>query len=350
MLNDLELMELALSEARKCPRTVRPNPRVGCALQSAEGRVVSDHHKTFGGPHAERFVLDRCLEEEIDTKGAVVAINLEPCSHFGKTNPCVDALIEAKVRRVLIGVSDPNPLVNGKGIERLLENDIEVVSGFLEDQSIAVNREWLHAQNNKRPFITVKMATTMDGQWFGADGNSHWITSEKCREFSHQLRARVDAILSSATTIKKDNSAFTARLNDQVVSEEDQPKVYVLSRGERQSFDGLKIAEHPKGFEWIQKTEQLPVETILDDFFQAGVFDLMVEAGPRFTGFILNEFPVDEIHLYMGAIFLGQGRENFTQSLDIIGHGVLPGKQLKINKIEQIDEANILLVLQPKTK
>lgn len=350
MLNDIELMELAFEEAALSPRTVRPNPKVGCVLQSKSGKVIRGHHKVCGEAHAEAEVLAKCLAEGVPTEGAVVAVTLEPCAHQGRTPPCVDALIKAKVSRVLIGVADPNPDVDGKGIEKLLKNNIEVVSGFLEDQAIAVNREWLHAQKTKRPFITLKMATSLDGQWFGADGNSHWITSENAREYSHKLRARVDAIMTSSKTIVQDNAAFTARINDEAIPDELQPLVYILSRKERKNFDGLRIMDHPKGYEWIKKTDDMPVETILTNFFEAGIYDLMVEAGPRFIGFILNEFPVDEIHLYMGSIFLGQGRENFTQSLDIIGEGILPGMQLKINKIEQIDDEDILLVLQPKRR
>lgn len=172
-----------------------------CFLKTEEEFLAK--HEVFGGPHAEVNLFKKAHEAGIKIEGSTVAVTLEPCSHFGKTPPCADLLIKEKIKKVIIGLIDPFEKVAGQGIAKLQAAGIEVEIDVHKDQCEALNREWLFAHKNKRPFVTLKMATSLDGKFFSHSGASQWITGPEARNHAQQLRARVDAMISSWKTVLK---------------------------------------------------------------------------------------------------------------------------------------------------
>jgi diaminohydroxyphosphoribosylaminopyrimidine deaminase/5-amino-6-(5-phosphoribosylamino)uracil reductase len=189
-----------------------PNPRVGCVLVH-QGRVVgSGYHRALGEPHAEAAAIADAGEE---ARGATLYVNLEPCAHQGRTPPCVDLIIESGIKRVVASITDPNPLVDGRGFSLLRDAGIEVEVGLLADEARGINEPFLHWHRRRVPLVTLKAALSLDGRLAADDGFSKWITGEQARLFSHRLRFRHDAILVGAGTVRRDNPRLTARLDGQ---------------------------------------------------------------------------------------------------------------------------------------
>lgn len=206
-----EYMWLAIKLALKAQGQTSPNPLVG-ALIVKNGIIVGrGFHCQAGTPHAE---INALTEAGNKAQGAELYVNLEPCSHFGRTPPCVDAIIQKKIMKVFMGMVDPNPLVRGKGIRRLKEAGIEVATGILEKECRKLNEVFIKYITTKRPFVILKAAASLDGRVAAESGDSQWITNEKSREYVHQLRSTVDAVLVGIGTVKKDDPLLTCRLKN----------------------------------------------------------------------------------------------------------------------------------------
>ena len=206
-----EYMWLAIKLALKAQGQTSPNPLVG-ALIVKNGTIVGrGFHRQAGTPHAEINALTEAVNK---AQGAELYLNLEPCSHFGRTPPCVDAIIQKKIMKVFVGMVDPNPLVRGKGIRRLKEAGIEVTTGILEKECRKLNEVFIKYITTKRPFVILKAAASLDGRVAAESGDSQWITNEKSREYVHQLRSAVDAVLVGIGTVKKDDPQLTCRLKN----------------------------------------------------------------------------------------------------------------------------------------
>lgn len=206
---DLEYMRRALSLAARGAGHVSPNPLVGAVIVR-DGRVIGEGwHAMFGGPHAERNALANCTESP---RGATIYVTLEPCCHHGKTPPCTDALIEQGLARVVVGSSDPNPLVAGKGVQILREHGIEVVENVLKDECDCLNAPFFHYIRNKTPFVVLKYAMTMDGKIATRTGASQWITGDMAREQVHRDRNRYTAIMVGVGTVLADDPMLTCRI------------------------------------------------------------------------------------------------------------------------------------------
>ena len=202
-------MRVALREAAKGLGRTSPNPAVGAVLVK-NGRVVArGHHALAGGPHAEVVAIRAAGAR---ARGADLYTTLEPCDHYGKTPPCSRAILDAGVRRVFVGSSDPNPLVNGKGVARLRAAGVGVVAGVLRADCDALNAHWFRFIRDRRPFVTLKAAATLDGRIATRTGDSRWVTGEEARRWVHHLRDRVDAVLVGAGTARADDPRLTARL------------------------------------------------------------------------------------------------------------------------------------------
>ncbi len=202
-------MRAALRLARRGAGTVSPNPLVGAILVRGGKIVGSGYHRFFGGPHAECNALEIAGEK---ARGADLYINLEPCSHFGKTPPCSDALIAAGIRRAFIGMQDPNPLVSGSGIKKLAAAGIAVETGILERECRQLNEAFIKYITSKIPFVYLKLAASLDGKIATASGDSKWITGTASRALVHALRSRVDAVMVGIGTVLSDDPQLTARL------------------------------------------------------------------------------------------------------------------------------------------
>ncbi|HET7824263.1 MAG TPA: bifunctional diaminohydroxyphosphoribosylaminopyrimidine deaminase/5-amino-6-(5-phosphoribosylamino)uracil reductase RibD, partial [Anaeromyxobacter sp.] len=202
-------MRLALREAHKGLGRTSPNPAVGAVIVRS-GRVVArGHHAKAGGPHAEVVALRAAGAR---ARGADLYTTLEPCDHWGRTPPCSRAILDAGVRRVFVGSSDPNPLVNGKGVARLRAAGVEVVQAVLREECDALNAHWFRFIRDHRPYVTLKAAVTLDGRLATRTGDARWVTGEEARRWVHRLRDRVDAILVGAGTARADDPRLTARL------------------------------------------------------------------------------------------------------------------------------------------
>lgn len=190
--------------------SVSPNPLVGCVIVK-DGRIIGEGwHRIFGEAHAEVNAL-RSVEDPADLAGATVYVTLEPCSHTGKTPPCADLLIEKKVAEVVLAVEDPNPLVNGKGVEKLRKSGMSVTVGVMAEEAAWMNRRFLTAIKKNRPFVLLKWAQTMDGFIAKENHDSKWISNSYSRKLAHKFRTEEDAILVGSNTVVYDDPQLTAR-------------------------------------------------------------------------------------------------------------------------------------------
>ncbi len=208
-MTDLEYMELALSLAKKGAGAVNPNPMVGAVIVK-NGKIIGQgYHMKYGDLHAERNAIASCTESP---EGATIYVTLEPCCHYGKTPPCTEAIIDNKISRVVIGSSDPNPLVAGKGVKILENAGISVTEGILKEECDKLNRVFFHYIKTKTPYVVMKYAMTADGKIAAYTGESKWITGEEARAQVHRDRNRYSAIMIGIGTLLRDDPLLTCRL------------------------------------------------------------------------------------------------------------------------------------------
>lgn len=324
---DAIYMARAIGLAKKGLYTTDPNPRVGCVLVKDNVVIGEGWHVKAGQGHAEI----EALKAVSDAKGATAYVTLEPCSHHGRTPPCCDALIKAGVSRVVAAMQDPNPLVAGRGLERLKAAGIEVSCSILEQDAQALNRGFIKRMTENRPFVRSKLAMSLDGRTAMASGESKWITSAEARSDVHKLRAQSSAILTGISTVLADDPALNARLGDEVVQPirvvlDSQLKMPVTARMASLSGRSLILtcsqdkqrrqALQQAGFEVYGLAEnegRLDLNAVLDFLASQQINEVLVEAGAVLNGALMAENLVDEWIVYMAPCVLGdQGRGLFT--------------------------------------
>lgn len=294
-------MGQALALAASVHGTVGPNPRVGCVLVDDDGEVVATGaHEGAGTPHAEVVALTRAGDR---ARGTIAYVTLEPCNHHGLTPPCAQALLAAGVSRVHYAVADPTPVAGG-GALFLSEHGVEVVLGPLTDEASRFLEPWLFAVTHDRPFVTYKVASTIDGYIAAADGSSRWITGEPAREWVHRLRATVDAVAVGAGTYRADSPHLTVR-GLEVVK---QPLRVIL--GNIQDDDFFVI------------TERDP-HTVLQQLFEQGVRHVLLEGGATVGAAFLAADLVDELIWITAPKLLGAG----TRAVGDLGIGTISHAQ-----------------------
>ena len=208
-MTDSEYMRLALQLAEQGCGYVSPNPMVGAVLVK-DGRIIGQgYHERYGSLHAERNALASCTESP---EGATLYVTLEPCCHFGKTPPCTEAILQSRIRKVVVGSHDPNPLVAGKGIEQLRKLGVEVVEGVLKEECDKLNKVFFHFIQTGTPYVVLKYAMTMDGKTAAYTGASQWITGEAARRRVHQDRHRYRAVMTGIGTVLADDPLLTCRI------------------------------------------------------------------------------------------------------------------------------------------
>lgn len=317
-------MKKALKLAQQGQGHVHPNPMVG-ALIVKHGRVIGEgFHHMFGGPHAEIHAFMNASE---DVKGATMYVTLEPCSHYGKTPPCVDTIIEKGIKEVYIASVDPNPLVAGQGIQKLKEAGITVHVGEEDQAQWELNRVFQTFITHKRPYVTLKTAMTADGKIAHKDGHSQWITNPKSRTSVHQLRSQVRGVLIGRSTALNDNPSLTVRLEDyqgvqpsRIVLDthatlpptltlfqtaKEIPTILVVSnqvnKEDTNIFQSLGV-----DVMFIPEQEgRLDLTTLMPELALKGMDHLLVEAGSELAWSFFKEDLVDEYHLYIGPKVLG---------------------------------------------
>jgi diaminohydroxyphosphoribosylaminopyrimidine deaminase/5-amino-6-(5-phosphoribosylamino)uracil reductase len=319
-----EAMARALQLAARGKTSTHPNPRVGCVI-IRKGEVVGEGwHVRAGEPHAEIHALRVAGER---ARGATVYLTLEPCAHHGRTPPCVDALIAAGVGRVVAAMQDPNPLVGGKGIARLREAGIPVELGLREAEARALNRGFVARIARRRPWLTLKLAASLDGRTAMASGESRWITGAAARVDAHRLRAEAGAVLAGADTVLADDPQLNVRdwSPEEGIALRAPDRIVIDSRarvpananvwsddGARRFWlvgDGAKSAPPPAGVRQlpIAKTADghLDLSAALRALAEQDVNEVLVEAGPRLAGALLTADVVDELLLYVAPALLG---------------------------------------------
>ncbi len=297
---ELDALRRAFDLARRGPEH-GPNPRVGAVLLAPDGTTIGEGwHRGAGTPHAEVAALADAAAHGRDPRGATAVVTLEPCDHTGRTGPCSVALLQAGVARVVVSVEDPNPAAAG-GAARLRASGVDVVTGALGDEGEALLRPWLHALRRGRPFVTLKLATSLDGRVAAADGSSRWITSPVARRHAHDLRARVDAVVVGTGTALADDPELTARTADGALVEHQPLRVVVGLRD-------LPARAHLRGpgGELVQVRSHEPAD-VLADLAGRQVRHALVEGGPTLAAAFLRAGLVDEVQAYVAPALLGAG-------------------------------------------
>jgi diaminohydroxyphosphoribosylaminopyrimidine deaminase / 5-amino-6-(5-phosphoribosylamino)uracil reductase len=294
-----DAMRRALTLAASDGVPLGPNPRVGCVLLAPDGTAIAEgFHHGAGSAHAEADALRRAGER---ARGATAVVTLEPCNHTGRTGPCAQALVDAGVRRVVVGQRDRNPVASG-GAETLRAAGVEVETGLLADEARALNRVWTFAIEHGRPFVTWKFAATLDGRSAAADGTSRWVSSPAARLDTHRLRALCDTMLVGTNTVAVDDPHLTVRDADGVPLPR-QPLRVVM--GERDLDPGRRI------FDGAAETLHLRTrdpEAALKDLFARDRQHVFLEGGPTLAAAFLAAGLVDEVVAYVAPMLLGSGR------------------------------------------
>jgi len=339
-----EIETVAMSRALELARTpgvpLGPNPRVGCVLLAADGTVVAEgHHRGAGTPHAEVDALRRAGAR---AAGATAVVTLEPCNHTGRTGPCSRALVAAGVARVVFAQADTSPVAAG-GAEALRAAGVEVEGGLLAAEARALNRAWSLAAEQGRPFVTWKLATTLDGRSAAADGTSRWVSSLPARRDTHRLRAGCDAIMVGTGTVLVDDPRLTVRDEDDL----DLPRERQLLR----AVMGLRdVPATSRVLDDAAETLQLRTrdpEVALARLFERDVRHLFLEGGPTLGAAFLTAGLVDEVVAYVAPMLLGAGRS----AVGDLGVGTIAdARHLELTDVTVLGtgaETNLRLTLTP---
>jgi len=358
---DERYMDLAISEAEKSRGLCSPNPFVGAILVKDGSIIAKGRTQAYGKDHAEVDALKKAGNQAL---GATMYVSLEPCCHFGKTPPCTQAIIKAGIKKVVAGITDPNPRVAGKGFAELRQAGIEVVQGVREDKIRRQNEAFLCYIQNKRPFIIWKSALSWDGKYAASDGSSQWITNEKARNLVHTYRAASDAVLAGIRSVHVDDAMLNARgvrgakqalrvvLDPQLdldpgsrfaQSAMQYPSLVFhqahmpdkQKRLNQMGIDTIRVAGNP---------EAVDLDEVLRHLYQLQISTLLLEAGSQLSESFFRKRLVDKCLLFLGNKILG-GERAMLSGLK------LPSIDKAINlldvQVKQL-EGNILLIGYPE--
>lgn len=360
-MTDVSYIRLAIEIAKKGRGKVSPNPLVGCIIVKNDRIVGAGLHEKYGENHAEVNAINRAGN---NAEGATLYTNLEPCSHYGKTPPCVDLIISKKIKRVVIGTLDMNPNISGKGVRKLKAAGIDVKVGINENECIELNKFFFKYVTKKLPYVTLKAAQTIDGKIADKSGESAWISSTQSRRYVHNLRATYDAVMIGTGTVEKDDPKLTVRL-----TEGRNPKRVILDAGLRlklshklftkNSDNNLIVITSKKSigkkrrinklnslgatilFAKDEKEEKLNLKSVLKELYKIGIASVLVEGGSQvFTSFV-RENLFDDILTFISPKLLGCG-------IPVVGNIGIKQLQkslkVKINNVEKIGD-DVLLEL-----
>lgn len=300
------LMKKCIDLAKQAQGETSPNPLVGCIVLNDIGEIISTgYHKKYGENHAER---DALLKLD-DAKNCTLIVNLEPCSHYGKTPPCADLIIEKGVKRVIYGMKDVNPIVAGNGLKKLIDAGIEVIGPILEDECRKLNEIFIKNQVEHKTFVALKTATTIDGKIATSTNDSKWITSDFAREEVRNIRKRYDAILTSSSTILADNPTMEHKCKvilDRKLKTNFQMTIY--KQGKIFVFHSLKNQSSlsNNNLQYIYTptvNNKLSIEFILEELYKRGIMSVLIEAGGKLNGSFLPY--VDRLYHFVAPKILG---------------------------------------------
>ncbi len=337
------MMRRALGLAEKGMFTATPNPRVGCVLVKGDKVVGQGWHEKTGGPHAEARAL---LQASAGAKGATAYVTLEPCNHHGKTPPCAEALIQAKVVRVVAAMRDPNP-ASKKGGDALAAAGIDFEHGLLEEEARELNIGFVSRMTRGRPWVRMKIAATLDGRTALSNGVSQWITGEPARKDGHRWRARACAILTGAGTIRADDPQLTVRDVDtprqplRVIADsrlETPPGARILQGDKVLIFAAREGAAPPNAEVVVLPNPQGKVELkkMLEELARRGINELHVEGGFKLNGSLVREGCVDEFLIYLNPSLLGDSAQGMVNLAEVTG--LDQRVALKLRSVERVGD------------
>ncbi|PWW34218.1 diaminohydroxyphosphoribosylaminopyrimidine deaminase /5-amino-6-(5-phosphoribosylamino)uracil reductase [Idiomarina loihiensis] len=323
---DHQMMHRALMLARRGLMTTRPNPAVGCVITSDNKVVGEGWHHQAGEPHAEVHALRAAGQK---ARGATAYVTLEPCSHIGRTPPCCDALIEAGIKRVVVAMQDPNPRVSGNGIQRLKEAGISVDVGVLQSAAESLNPGFISRMTRQRPWVTLKMATSLDAKTALSDGRSQWITSSAARSDVQFFRAQADAILSGAATILADDPKLTVRVDQwpksRPLPEPLKQPVRIIIDSQHRVNDEARVFDSPAPV-WLVRTTagkpschphcheliiaadpngKVSLPALMVELANREINQLWTECGANLAGALIQQQLCDRLMIYSSGQLLG---------------------------------------------
>ena len=303
-----------------------PNPMVGCVVLDKVGNIVSKgYHKKYGENHAERDALLKLQNNEAE--GGTLYVNLEPCSHYGKTPPCVDLIIEHKIKKVVIAMRDPNPKVDG--LIKLRNAGIEIVEGVLEEEAKFLNRVFIKNITKNLPYIVLKTATTMDGKIATKTGDSKWITCDESRKEVYKMREEFSCILTSSNTVIADNPMMEHKFK------------CILDKDNRTSKDA-KI--YQQGQIYVATKENTPLKkgnlnlkAVLQELYKKGICSIFVECGGKLAGAFLKENLIDEIYQFIAPKIVNDNSAKSCFDGDSLGK-IADAKKFRIYETQLIGD------------
>lgn len=321
-MNGQDYMRRALVLA--CRGRTSPNPMVG-AVVVRDGRIVGEgYHPKAGEPHAEVFALRAAGEA---TRGADLYVTLEPCCHHGRTPPCVDAILDARIARVFVAITDPDPRVSCNGIERLRSAGAIVETGLCEDQAREINEAYIKHRTTGLPLVTLKSAMSLDGKIATSTGDSKWITGERARAYVHRVRSRVDAVIVGAGTARADNPALTARLGRKVYYPRrvvvtasgrlpadlallSEPGEAIIATSARADANALRNLERAGAriLTLEEQDAQLSLPALMRRLGEMGCLSVLIEGGGELAALALEQRVVDKVLFFYAPRIIG-GRE-----------------------------------------
>jgi diaminohydroxyphosphoribosylaminopyrimidine deaminase/5-amino-6-(5-phosphoribosylamino)uracil reductase len=345
--NHLNFMKLAMQLALNGKGKTNPNPMVG-ALVVKNGKIIGrGFHEKCGLNHAEIIALNKAGQ---NAKGATLYVTLEPCAHFGRTPPCVESIIRSGIKKVIVGMVDPNPLNDGRGINILRQNRIKVEVGFLEEELRRMNEVFIKYITKRMPFITAKVAQSLDGKIATRSGDSKWITSDKSLAFSHRIRKDYDAIMVGVNTVLRDNPKLDAWFSKKhpvkiiidselsipedanVFSANSQVIIVTLAHPPGQQTENKSIIEQKaKILEVKEKSGEINLRDAMKKLAQMEITNILVEGGGTLIGSLFDEGLVDKVLIFVAPKIVG-GKNAISS---VMGRGVLRiDKAIKLKDVK----------------
>ena len=315
-------MKECIELAKKGEGYVSPNPLVGSIVLDKDGNVVGKGcHEKYGEAHAEINALNQAGNK---AEGGAIYVSLEPCSHYGKTPPCIDRIIKEKIKTLVVGMTDPNPLVSGEGIKKAKNAGIEVIENILTTECKKTNEIFIKNITLKKPFIAVKTASTVDGKIATSTGSSKWITSEAAREEVQRLRNKYDAIITGSNTIIADNPSLTCRKqgyrnpvriiidsqlktpHDSKAYNDDGTDIFIAIS---EKVDKTKLKIYPKYINMIKcplnHDNKIDLEYLVEKLYENRIFSILVEAGGNLNGAFLKYNLIDKAYFFIAPKIIG---------------------------------------------
>ncbi|MBK6772468.1 MAG: bifunctional diaminohydroxyphosphoribosylaminopyrimidine deaminase/5-amino-6-(5-phosphoribosylamino)uracil reductase RibD [Ignavibacteria bacterium] len=328
MTNDEDIMQKCIQLSLKGKGHVSPNPLVGCIIIK-DGKVIGKgFHSKFGEEHAEANAVNDAKSNGYDLRNSEVYVNLEPCSHTGKTNPCSDLLINEKVGKVIVGMKDPFEKVNGKGIKKLRNAGIEVVTGVLESECKELNKFFIKFVKEHLPYVTLKIAQSIDGRIALSNYKSQWITGKESRKFVHQLRSEYDVVLIGKNTARYDNPSLTVREvhgrtpyrividrdstlpgNLKLFTDTEKDKTFVVTGSSKKAVTEIYSRNIIRVKE---KDQKLIIKDILKKLYAMNVSSVLVEGGANLYSQFVKSDLFDDIYVFIAPKIIGKGISCFS--------------------------------------